>query len=93
VNETVETACTAPVLRCRIAPAADSSAFLVTLSLDAREGGRRVHSRQWHLEFPGTGPDLHSVLSRDWYTACAGEVAPGWPALRRSCGRPARAAG
>jgi uncharacterized protein len=34
---------------------ADSSAFLVTLSLDAREGGRRVHSRQWHLEFPRNG--------------------------------------
>jgi putative CocE/NonD family hydrolase len=34
---------------------ADSSAFLVTLSLDAREDGRRVHSRQWHLEFPRNG--------------------------------------
>jgi hypothetical protein len=34
---------------------ADPSAFLVTLSLDAREDGRRVHSRQWHLEFPRNG--------------------------------------
>jgi uncharacterized protein len=34
---------------------ADSAAFLVTLNLDAREGGRRVHSRQWHLEFPRNG--------------------------------------
>jgi uncharacterized protein len=34
---------------------ADPSAFLVTLSLDAREGGRRVHARQWHLEFPRNG--------------------------------------
>jgi hypothetical protein len=34
---------------------ADSSAFLVTLNLDAREAGRRVHSRQWHLEFPRNG--------------------------------------
>jgi len=34
---------------------ADPSAFLVTLDLDARENGRRVHSRQWHLEFPRNG--------------------------------------
>jgi len=34
---------------------ADSTAFLVTLGLDARENGRRVHSRQWHLEFPRNG--------------------------------------
>jgi len=34
---------------------ADPSAFLVTLALDAREDGRRVHSRQWHLEFPRNG--------------------------------------
>ena len=34
---------------------ADPSAFLVTLGLDARENGRRVHSRQWHLEFPRNG--------------------------------------
>jgi putative CocE/NonD family hydrolase len=34
---------------------ASRSAFLVTLSLDAREDGRRVHSRQWHLEFPRDG--------------------------------------
>lgn len=30
-------------------------AFLVTLGLDAREDGHRVHSRQWHLEFPRNG--------------------------------------
>jgi len=34
---------------------ADPSAFLVTLDLDARENGHRVHSRQWHLEFPRNG--------------------------------------
>jgi hypothetical protein len=34
---------------------ADPSTFLVTLNLDAREDGRRVHSRQWHLEFPRNG--------------------------------------
>ena len=34
---------------------ADPSAFLVTLALDAREDGHRVHSRQWHLEFPRNG--------------------------------------
>ena len=34
---------------------ADPSAFLVTLGLDAREDGHRVHSRQWHLEFPRNG--------------------------------------
>jgi hypothetical protein len=31
------------------------SAFHVTLGLDARENGHRVHSRQWHLEFPRNG--------------------------------------
>jgi uncharacterized protein len=31
------------------------AAFLVTLGLDARENGHRVHSRQWHLEFPRDG--------------------------------------
>jgi hypothetical protein len=34
---------------------ASRSAFLVTLQLDARENGLRVHSRQWHLEFPRNG--------------------------------------
>jgi putative CocE/NonD family hydrolase len=34
---------------------ADPSAFLVTLDLDARENGHRVHSRQWHFEFPRNG--------------------------------------
>jgi hypothetical protein len=34
---------------------ADASRFLVTLALDAREDGRRVHSRQWKLEFPRIG--------------------------------------
>jgi hypothetical protein len=34
---------------------AGPAAFLVTLGLDAREGGHRVHSRQWHLEFPRNG--------------------------------------
>ena len=34
---------------------ADPSAFLVTLNLDAREDGHRVHSRQWHLGFPRNG--------------------------------------
>ena len=34
---------------------ADPSTFLVTLDLDARENGHRVHSRQWHLEFPRNG--------------------------------------
>ena len=34
---------------------ADPSTFLVTLSLDAREDGHRVHSRHWHLEFPRNG--------------------------------------
>ena len=30
-------------------------AFLVTLGLDAREDGRRVHSRQWRFAFPRNG--------------------------------------
>jgi hypothetical protein len=34
---------------------AGPSAFLVTLDLDARESGHRVHSRQWHFEFPRNG--------------------------------------
>jgi putative CocE/NonD family hydrolase len=34
---------------------AGPAAFLVTLGLDARENGHRVHSRQWHLEFPRNG--------------------------------------
>ena len=34
---------------------AGPAAFLVTLGLDARENGHRVHSRQWHLEFPRDG--------------------------------------
>jgi hypothetical protein len=34
---------------------AGPAAFLVTLGLDARENGRRVHARQWHLEFPRNG--------------------------------------
>jgi putative CocE/NonD family hydrolase len=34
---------------------ADPATFLVTLDLDARENGHRVHSRQWHLEFPRNG--------------------------------------
>ncbi len=34
---------------------AGPSTFLVTLGLDARENGHRVHSRQWHLEFPRNG--------------------------------------
>ena len=34
---------------------AGPATFLVTLALDARESGRRVHSRQWHLEFPRNG--------------------------------------
>jgi hypothetical protein len=34
---------------------ADATTFLVTLALDARENGHRVHSRQWHLEFPRNG--------------------------------------
>jgi putative CocE/NonD family hydrolase len=34
---------------------ADATTFLVTLALDARENGQRVHSRQWHLEFPRNG--------------------------------------
>ena len=34
---------------------AGPSAFLVTLGLDAREDGHRVHSRQWHFEFPRNG--------------------------------------
>jgi len=34
---------------------ADPATFLVTLGLDARENGHRVHSRQWHLEFPRNG--------------------------------------
>ena len=34
---------------------AGPATFLVTLSLDAREDGHRVHSRQWHLEFGRNG--------------------------------------
>jgi hypothetical protein len=34
---------------------ADPAAFLVTLGLDARENGHRVHARQWRLEFPRNG--------------------------------------
>jgi hypothetical protein len=34
---------------------ASASAFLVTLGLDARENGHRVHSRQWQFEFPRNG--------------------------------------
>ena len=34
---------------------ADPTTFLVTLTLDARQDGHRVHSRQWHLEFPRNG--------------------------------------
>jgi uncharacterized protein len=34
---------------------AGPATFLVTLGLDAREDGHRVHSRQWHLEFPRNG--------------------------------------
>jgi hypothetical protein len=34
---------------------AGPAAFLVTLALDARENGHRVHSRQWHLDFPRNG--------------------------------------
>ena len=34
---------------------AGPAAFLVTLGLDARENGHRVHARQWHLEFPRNG--------------------------------------
>jgi uncharacterized protein len=34
---------------------ADATAFLVTLGLDARENGHRVHSRQWRLVFPREG--------------------------------------
>jgi uncharacterized protein len=34
---------------------AGAETFLVTLGLDAREDGHRVHSRQWHLEFPRKG--------------------------------------
>jgi hypothetical protein len=34
---------------------ASATAFLVTLGLDAREDGHRVHSRQWCLEFPRNG--------------------------------------
>ena len=34
---------------------AGPAAFLVTLGLDAREDGHRVHSRQWRLEFPRNG--------------------------------------
>ena len=34
---------------------AGEATFLVTLGLDARENGHRVHSRQWHLEFPRNG--------------------------------------
>jgi putative CocE/NonD family hydrolase len=34
---------------------AGPAAFLVTLGLDARENGHRVHSRQWHLEFHRDG--------------------------------------
>jgi putative CocE/NonD family hydrolase len=34
---------------------AGPATFLVTLELDAREDGRRVHSRQWHLEFGRNG--------------------------------------
>jgi hypothetical protein len=32
-----------------------AGAFLVTLGLDARDDGHRMHSRQWHLEFPRNG--------------------------------------
>jgi uncharacterized protein len=34
---------------------AGPSTFLVTLGLDARQDGHRVHARQWHLEFPRNG--------------------------------------
>jgi hypothetical protein len=34
---------------------AGPATFLVTLGLDAREDGHRVHSRQWHLEFDRNG--------------------------------------
>jgi hypothetical protein len=34
---------------------ADATAFLVTLDLDAREHGQRIHSRQWRFEFPRNG--------------------------------------
>ena len=34
---------------------AGPATFLVTLALDACEDGHRVHSRQWHLEFPRNG--------------------------------------
>jgi len=34
---------------------AGPATFLVTLGLDARENGHRVHSRQWCLEFPRNG--------------------------------------
>jgi hypothetical protein len=34
---------------------ATPGAFLVTLGVDAREDGHRIHSRQWHLEFPRNG--------------------------------------
>jgi uncharacterized protein len=34
---------------------AGPAAFLVTLGLDAREDGHRVHSRQWHFEFGRNG--------------------------------------
>ena len=34
---------------------AGPAAFLVTLALDARENGHRVHARQWRLEFPRNG--------------------------------------
>jgi len=34
---------------------AGPATFLVTLGLDARENGHRVHARQWRLEFPRNG--------------------------------------